>query len=61
MEYRFLGTTGLRVAALCMGGMTFEPGQVDESTAGAMLDRYVAAGGNFFDMADNYPGVPDKW
>lgn len=59
MEYRFLGRTGMRVAALCMGCMTFEPGIVDEKTAHRMLDLYVDAGGNFFDMADNYPGVEE--
>lgn len=57
MQYRFLGRTGLRVAALCMGCMTFEPGMVDEETAFKMFDYYVEAGGNFFDMANNYPGV----
>ena len=59
MEYRFLGRTGVRVSAMCMGCMTFEPGGVDERTAFKMLDRYVDAGGNFFDMADNYPGVEE--
>ncbi|MDD5673771.1 MAG: aldo/keto reductase [Chitinivibrionales bacterium] len=59
MEYRFLGKTGLRVSPLCLGCMTFEPGGVDEKTAHAMLNAYVEAGGNFIDMADNYPGVEE--
>lgn len=61
MQYRFLGKTGLRVAALAMGCMTFEPGMVDEDTAFRMLDAYVDAGGNFLDMANNYPGVEEKF
>lgn len=59
MEYRFLGKTGMRVSALCMGCMTFEPGMVPEDLAHKMLDHYVELGGNFFDMANNYPGVEE--
>jgi len=57
MEYRYLGQTGMKVSAACLGCMTFEPGGADEPTARRMLDAFVAAGGNFLDMADNYPGV----
>jgi aryl-alcohol dehydrogenase-like predicted oxidoreductase len=59
MHYRYLGQTGVKVSTICLGCMTFEPGGADEPTARAMLDAYVAAGGNFLDMADNYPGVED--
>lgn len=53
MEYRHLGRTGLMVSALCFGTQTF--GWVtDEATAHTMLDRFVEAGGNFFDSADSY-------
>ena len=60
MEYRYLGRTGIKVSALCLGLMTFETGyskNVTREKAYAILDAYVENGGNFFDMADNYPGV----
>lgn len=53
MEYRFLGRTGLKVSELCLGTQTFGWG-ADEKTAHAMADRFVEAGGNFFDTADVY-------
>ena len=63
MNYRFLGKTGMRVSEICMGCMTFEPGYTskikDKKTMFGMLDYYAAQGGNFFDMADNYPGVEE--
>lgn len=53
MEYRFLGRTGLKVSELCLGTQTF--GWVtDEAEAFRILDRFVDAGGNFFDTADSY-------
>ncbi len=53
MEYRFLGRTGLKVSELCLGTQTF--GWVtDEAEAFKILDRFVDAGGNFFDTADSY-------
>lgn len=53
MEYRYLGKTGLRVSELCLGTQTF--GWVtDENTAFRILDKFVEAGGNFFDTADSY-------
>src|SRR5579862_8759401 len=53
MEYRYLGATGLKVSALCLGAMTFgrESGE-DESHA--ILDQFVEAGGNFIDTANVY-------
>ena len=53
MEYRFLGKTGLKVSELCMGTQTFGWG-ADEATAAAMSDRFVEAGGNFFDTSNIY-------
>ena len=53
MEYRFLGRTGLRVSELCLGTMTFGR-EADEATSHAILDRFVAAGGNFIDTANVY-------
>jgi len=65
MEYRYLGTTGLRVSAICLGTMTFggdtsttssgRPGQSDEEASRRILDRFVECGGNFIDTADIYP------
>lgn len=53
MDYRFLGKTGLRVSELCLGTMTFGR-EADEATSHAILDRFVAAGGNFIDTANVY-------
>ena len=57
MEYRYLGSTGLKVAAIGLGCMTFGPRRQADEAGLSMLDRYVEVGGNFLDMADNYPGV----
>jgi len=55
MDYRFLGHTGLRVSELCLGAMTFgRPSEATEEQSHAMLDRFVAAGGNFIDTANVY-------
>lgn len=53
MEYRFMGRTGLKVSELCLGTQTFGWG-ADEKTAHAMADRFVEAGGNFFDTSNIY-------
>ena len=53
MEYRFLGTTGLKVSELCLGTMTFGR-ESSETDSHGILDRFVAAGGNFIDSADVY-------
>lgn len=53
MQYRKLGNSGTLVSAWCMGTMTFG-WEADETASIAMLDAYVAAGGNFIDTADVY-------
>jgi len=53
MKMRKLGRTGLRVAALCLGGNTFG-WTTDQKTSEAVLDAYVEAGGNFIDTANVY-------
>jgi aryl-alcohol dehydrogenase-like predicted oxidoreductase len=53
MEYRSMGSTGLRVSALCLGAMTFGR-ESDENTSFEMLNRFVEAGGNFIDTANVY-------
>jgi aryl-alcohol dehydrogenase-like predicted oxidoreductase len=55
MHYRTLGRTGLKVAPLCLGTLTFG-WQADEETAFAILDAYTEAGGNFVDTANIYAG-----
>jgi len=53
MLMRKLGRTGLRVAALCLGGNTFG-WTTDQKASEAVLDAYTEAGGNFIDTADVY-------
>ena len=53
MLMRTLGRTGLRVAALCLGGNTFG-WTTDQAASEAVLDAYLEAGGNFIDTADVY-------
>ncbi len=53
MQMRKLGRTGLRVAALCLGGNTFG-WTTDQKASEDVLDAYVEAGGNFIDTADVY-------
>jgi aryl-alcohol dehydrogenase-like predicted oxidoreductase len=53
MLIRKLGRTGLKVAALCLGGNTFG-WTTDQAASEAVLDAYLEAGGNFIDTADIY-------
>ena len=61
MNYRKLGRTGLKVSELCLGTMQFG-WTSDEANSFAVMDAFVAAGGNFIDTADVYsrwaPGNP---
>src|SRR5262249_47744958 len=50
MLMRTLGRTGLRVAALCLGGNTFG-WTTDQAASETVLDAYLEAGGNFIDTA----------
>jgi aryl-alcohol dehydrogenase-like predicted oxidoreductase len=60
VNYRFLGKTGLKVSELCLGAMTFGR-EASEQDSRQMLDRFVAAGGNFIDTADVYTrGVSEE-
>jgi aryl-alcohol dehydrogenase-like predicted oxidoreductase len=56
-HYVTLGRSGLRVSPLCLGAMTFGEdlgwgSSVEESQQ--IIDRYIAAGGNFIDTANFY-------
>ena len=53
MEHVTLGRTGLVVSRLCLGTMTFGR-EADEAASGAMVDRFLDAGGTFVDTADVY-------
>ena len=53
MLMRKLGRTGLKVAALCLGGNTFG-WTTDQPASEAVLDAYLEQGGNFVDTADVY-------
>ncbi|MEA4908508.1 MAG: aldo/keto reductase, partial [Anaerolineaceae bacterium] len=53
MEYRYLGSTGLKVSALCMGTMQLG-WYVAEPDAYGLLDAACAAGINFIDTANVY-------
>lgn len=57
MQYTFLGHTGAKVSAFCLGAMTFgtEWGWgADEAESQRIFDTFVEAGGNFIDTADAY-------
>jgi aryl-alcohol dehydrogenase-like predicted oxidoreductase len=62
MDYRYLGRTGLRVSELCLGAMTFgRENEADQAESHAMLNRFVATGGNFIDTANVYTtGVSEE-
>jgi aryl-alcohol dehydrogenase-like predicted oxidoreductase len=53
MDRRKLGHSGLEVSTLCFGGNVFG-WTADEATSFALLDAFIAAGGNFIDTADVY-------
>jgi aryl-alcohol dehydrogenase-like predicted oxidoreductase len=56
MRYTTIGSdpsTARRVSVLSLGAMRFGT-TTDEATSFAILDRYVAAGGNFIDTSNNY-------
>ncbi|OZM80586.1 aldo/keto reductase [Pseudonocardia sp. MH-G8] len=48
-----IGSSDLDVSRLCLGGNVFG-WTADPDTSFAVLDAYVAAGGNFVDTADSY-------
>lgn len=53
MKTRQLGSSGLNVSPLCLGGNVFG-WTADERTSFAILDALVASGFNFIDTADMY-------
>jgi aryl-alcohol dehydrogenase-like predicted oxidoreductase len=57
MEYRAIGSSDLKVSALCLGTMTFGE-QNTEAEAHAQLDHAISRGVNFIDTAEMYPVPP---
>lgn len=55
MQYRLLGSTGVKVSMLCFGTMSFG-GDADEATSEALFRRCREVGINFFDCANTYAG-----
>ena len=55
MQYRYLGRTGLKVSALCLGTGSFKS-MTTEDTAREVMQGALDAGINFFDTADSYAG-----
>jgi aryl-alcohol dehydrogenase-like predicted oxidoreductase len=63
MRYRKLGSAGVKVSELCLGGMTFGEADEksfmhgvgsDEATSFAVMNRALELGVNFIDTADVY-------
>lgn len=54
MEYRFLGSSGLKVSALSLGAWVTYGGQVGEDIAYQCMTEAYEAGVNFFDNAEAY-------
>src|SRR5260370_37860247 len=56
MRYTTIGSdllSALKVSVISLGAMRFGT-TTDEATSFAILDRYVAAGGNFIDTSNSY-------
>jgi voltage-dependent potassium channel beta subunit len=54
MEYRFLGSSGLKISALSLGAWVTYGEQVGENTAYECMTAAYEAGVNFFDNAEAY-------
>lgn len=60
MRYRMLGASGTVVSTQTLGTMTFGA-ESDEETSGAIMTRFVEAGGTLVDSADVYSaGVSEE-
>jgi len=57
MDYRLLGTTDLKVSAICLGTMTWGQ-QNTEADGHAQMDYALEQGINFFDTAEMYAIPP---
>lgn len=57
MEYRYIGTSGLRVTPICLGTMTFGRMSTKKESF-EIMDKAYDEGINFFDNAEMYPVPP---
>ncbi|PLY05645.1 MAG: aldo/keto reductase [Arcobacter sp.] len=57
MEYRYIGTSGLRVTPICLGTMTFGRMSTKKQSF-EIMDKAYDRGINFFDNAEMYPVPP---
>lgn len=55
MDYKLLGSTGVKVSRLCMDTMTFGK-EADKAALASIFRRCRDVGINFFDCANNYAG-----
>lgn len=55
MQYRILGSSGLKVSEICLGAMNFGD-STDEQAAASIVDHAREVGVNFIDTADAYAG-----
>ena len=53
MQYRVLGSSGMKVSQLCLGTMMFG-GQTDATQASRIIDHALESGVNFIDTANIY-------
>ena len=53
MQYRQLGTTGLKVSEICLGTMIFGT-DIDEQMSAAVLNAALDEGINFLDTSNFY-------
>jgi aryl-alcohol dehydrogenase-like predicted oxidoreductase len=55
MQYRRLGSTGMKVSAISIGAwLTYGSDKVEQDTAQACLRAAIEKGINFIDVADSY-------
>lgn len=54
MQYRYLGSSGLKVSALSFGSWVTFSAQIDEEVAYQCMNAAYEAGVNFFDTAETY-------
>jgi voltage-dependent potassium channel beta subunit len=54
MEYRRLGTSGLKLSAISLGGWLTYGDSVDDATAAQCVHKAIEHGVNFIDVADIY-------
>lgn len=54
MEYRRMGSTGLQLSELSLGSWITFGNQIENNTAGRLMDLAFEAGVNFFDNAETY-------